>query len=720
MAETSMKPVTPSRPLLDIVVIHHPDSESGNQVFTRLLNHYHSPAFAGLTGGSVEVYRRSAPWSLDTPDSAPRPVPTSASRPAAAQFTIVIPVVDTPLIRATIADNEPWSLYLKEALATDIDSEPDRHVIPIIVDDASPAHGPLAVLFNSLQGIHVNTLVNTDELISPKHPVPTGKGASWIDHLHLEREVSQAIIQHISPDWSINKPLRVFISHTKKKTPAETNLLEVVKTIISGTTLEKFIDEESIQTSDEWQNTLRDSASRCALLMIRTDLYASRLWTQEEVLLAKKKDVPVVSLSALTLGEERGSFLMDHVPTVAFSQTDAHGSVARALCRLVDEALKRALWNLQSSFTSDTGFDWKPVHAPEPTTVISWLKKHSHEDRHLWVIHPDPPLTVSERNLIRDMCELAGFERINTSLAIVTPREFLSRGGTLILGGDPSMETGEGALRDRSLGISVSPSEDLARLGLSESHLDYAIAEIAQLTFLHGGTLVYGGRIKRDPHDMTTFMAEQAERYATTGDAFENLQPWCEFLSAAKEDLKQFEDDIQNVGSLRIACGDKKLSLAEANRRRPTDTGGDTLDRKRSLTDMRLLAVSSTQARVLIGGRLQRSRYATTPGTLEEAYLQLEAGTPVYICGGFGGIGAAVAKAVDLPTPDGYTTAIPDENEDTKRMLASIGERWRDIDTGLTKSELVDLAVSHHPSTIAGLILRGMNRLANAARHGAE
>lgn len=136
-----------------------------------------------------------------------------------------------------------------------------------------------------------------------------------------------------------------------------------------------------------------------------------------------------------------------------------------------------------------------------------------------------------------------------------------------------------------------------------------------------------------------------------------------------------------------------------------------------SLQDMRCLAASTTDARVIIGGRLERSSYATVPGTLQEAYLQLEANRPVYICGGFGGVGAVVAEAVGLPTPDGYTAAIPDMTEDAARMLASIEDKWKHIDTGLTKAELIDLAVSHHPSTIAGLILRGMNRLANDASH---
>ncbi len=91
--------------------------------------------------------------------------------------------------------------------------------------------------------------------------------------------------------------------------------------------------------------------------MVRTDRYASREWTQREVLAAKRHDVPIVGLIALTEGEARGSFLMDHVPTVALRDDAVTASIAASLNRLVDEVLKRALWGAQSTYIRDEGFD---------------------------------------------------------------------------------------------------------------------------------------------------------------------------------------------------------------------------------------------------------------------------------------------------------------------------------------------------------------------------
>ena len=64
-------------PILDVFVVWHPDDADGEELFVRLNDHYHSPAFSGLAGGAVEVYSRSARWA---PSNAPRPLGIAADR----------------------------------------------------------------------------------------------------------------------------------------------------------------------------------------------------------------------------------------------------------------------------------------------------------------------------------------------------------------------------------------------------------------------------------------------------------------------------------------------------------------------------------------------------------------------------------------------------------------------------------------------------------------
>lgn len=704
---------TTAKPLLDIIVIWHPKDATGEQVFKRLQRHYHSPAFAGLAGGSVEVYSRSEAWDPKEPGSAPRPVPGPADTlPSAAQFTVLVPVIDEEMARSTLQESSPWSRYLSSVLTE------DNHpmVVPVKVGSVDPPRGPLLHLLNSCQAV----VTEPSSLAQTRPP---------LDPLSLERDISQAIVQKISPEWSNENPLKVFISHTKHGRQADQDVLAIVRQTIQGSRLHTFFDGQSIQTSSNWPEQIRDNARHCALLMVRTDQYATRQWTQEEVLEAKTNDVPVVALLALREGEERGCFLMDHVPTVAFSPSDPEASVSRALCRLVDETLKRVLWTRQDTFTADTGIDWKPVHAPEPVTVTAWLKRHPKDDKHLWIIHPDPPLTPNEKDLIRDMCELAGFDRLSSSLEILTPREFLARGGLVSKGLDPTIVTPGLALKGRTIALSVSPCKDLPRLGLNENHLDYAVAEIAQATFVHGGRLLYGGRIDKDYHDMTTFIAEQAQRYAqlkgssilTEEDnddrlpAFENLMPWYEFLEATKNNpdtLKNFARRTVGFGRLMIVKGDKSLDLAEAESLGARAGSRLHVDRASSLTDMRKKATKELYARVLIGGKIPDPEQHVVPGTLEEAVLTLEAGKPLYVCGGFGGIGAAVARKLGLPAPNGYVPSVPEDDAETTELLSRIASYRSRNETGLSHSETEELATSHHPSAIAGLVLRGLNRLA--------
>jgi hypothetical protein len=246
----------------------------------------------------------------------------------------------------------------------------------------------------------------------------------------LERSVAQAIAQLAAGEAS---RIKVFVSHTKHNSEREGDfdppVFEQVRSAIAKSKLAEFFDAHDLQPGRDWAADLDQEAGSSALLMVRTDRYASREWTQREVLQAKRHDVPIVGLIALVEGEARGSFLMDHLPTVPFARNNSDASVNRALDRLVDEVLKRALWEAQSSYIRAQGFDWLPVHAPEPVTTVEWLARHKAEepgDEHLLIMHPDPPLGADERAVVDELCAVAGF---GGRVDVLTPRTFAIRGG---------------------------------------------------------------------------------------------------------------------------------------------------------------------------------------------------------------------------------------------------------------------------------------------------
>ncbi len=399
----------PAPPILDIYVVWHPDDAEGEAVFDRIHRHFHSDGYSGLAGGAVEVYARSVGWLA--PGGPPRPllIPGSTGEAlAAAHFCAIVPVLGAGL-RAAVQSDPDWATYLQQIA----DSANDTvTVLPVTVAEVNLADSELQATLGAIQRLPTSALATAGL---------------------LERGVAQAIAQTAA---GTTRPVRVFISHAKHFSDTETDLpggplYEQVRSVIANTHLAEFFDARDLQPGTDWAAELEASAGSSALLMVRTDRYASREWTQREVLAAKQHDVPIVGLVALAEGEARGSFLMDHVPTVPLSHDAVTASIAASLNRLVDEVLKRALWQAQSTYIQEEGFDWTPVHAPEPTTAVDWLAAHQSDDPdddHLWIIHPDPPLGPAERAVIDRLCTLAGFE---TRVDILTPRTFAARGGVL-------------------------------------------------------------------------------------------------------------------------------------------------------------------------------------------------------------------------------------------------------------------------------------------------
>jgi hypothetical protein len=234
--------------------------------------------------------------------------------------------------------------------------------------------------------------------------------------------------------------LRVFISHTKRFSVDEApdmvhELVHLVRDVIGSTHLTAFFDEADLLPGVEWEEELVAAAGTGGLLAVRTDRYASREWCQREVLAAKRADMPVVVVQALHAGEDRGSFLLDHVPAVplrAGDEAQMRASVERALNLLVNEALKGALWRHQRKLIGRLGFDWLPANAPEPVTLVEWLSsidaRPTPDDR-LFVLHPAPPLGMAERAVIADLLKVAGVPDL---VEILTPRTFASRGGQVL------------------------------------------------------------------------------------------------------------------------------------------------------------------------------------------------------------------------------------------------------------------------------------------------
>jgi hypothetical protein len=407
-------------PVLEIYTVWHPLDTAGETIAQEFFDHFHGTLFSGLMGGAVETYSRSEPWSNIT--AAPRPIPfgdkTSTPIVPPAEIIVVIPILGNHLARAIETGVGDWFEYMNEINQRRA-AEPKRiFVIPTEVDRSSVGDTRLGEMFGQL--IFLGT--STD---SRKETAAQGRC----------RDLCQSIAK-LAGD---GKRIKVFISHTKRSSNAHdqtvADLIETVRRVIAGTRLTTFFDSQDLEVGEEWEPTLVREASSGALLALRTDLYASRKWCQKEMKLSKIAGMPVVILEALRGSENRGSFLMDHVPRVAAHEHSGvwdEKQIRLALGILVDECLKRVLWRRQQALAQGPGaieVSWWAPHAPEPLTFAEWLSSGGAgtitSDTSIRILHPDPPLGEDEFAVLEQMRSLA---QIPATLDIVTPRMLAVRG----------------------------------------------------------------------------------------------------------------------------------------------------------------------------------------------------------------------------------------------------------------------------------------------------
>ena len=404
-------------PLLEIYVAWHPGDEEGAVAAGQVLDHFHGTAFSGLIGGAVEVYLRSAGWR--DPSDSPRPLPFMEPLPQgvpAPTLTAVVPVLGNALALALEARHGPWHDFIS-AIATAHTESPERvAVFPLAVDRGVLDGTRLGELLGGVQGIGV----------------PTGGVAEPVAELRC-RDLAQGLTQFAAP--RDGERICVFVSHTKRSAPGDADrvqaLIERVRHLIANTRLGEYFDASDLRPGSDWADELVVSASRSALLALRTDLYASREWCQREMRVAKNAGMPVVILDAIATWEERGSFLHGSRPAYPGGAQPSDEAVMRALNRLVDECLKRALWAQQRSLADgreELEVAWWAPHAPEPVTLASWLGGVAvlPVDGPIRVLHPDPPLGQDEMAVLEEIAALAGF---GGRLEIMTPRGLAARGG---------------------------------------------------------------------------------------------------------------------------------------------------------------------------------------------------------------------------------------------------------------------------------------------------
>ena len=229
-----------------------------------------------------------------------------------------------------------------------------------------------------------------------------------------------------------------------------------------------------------------------------------------------------------------------------------------------------------------------------------------------------------------------------------------------------------------------------------------------------GGKLAYGGHL--DPNGYTALLVQELQRYSRRDRPLRICLAWQEHRRLSAEEFDKNKQDIGLFGE--IVCLDPEGHVIDWNSGRgnnPQPVHDEALCQQ-SLTALRSYMASTTNGRVLIGGR-RHGFSGVLPGVLEEAIISLKHGQPLYLAGGFGGVTSDIVTA--LGVDDGsWLPAAPDGPPPDQRLvdglkqvsaLTSAGD-WKGLENGLTIDENKQLAVTPRPTEIAALVSLGLGR----------
>lgn len=357
--------VAPER-VLSVYVVWHPACPRGQELaeslFRELCADPDLPAVRGL--GIPVRFRTSV---LDPDGSAPVPAAIPFGQ---ARHSAVFVLADDHLVT-----DPAWRTYA-DHLAGRV--QPEDRVIPVALVD--PATFPSVL--GSRQAIRLAA-------------APADQQGAY-----LANEVLNDLCRLLEPGAG---KVKVFLSHAKADGAVITGRLR--RYLHEQTRLDDFFDAADIPDGSSFAEFLLEAAGHePALLAVLTDSYASREWCQLEVLEAKAKNLPIVVLAALDIGEARSFPYLGNVPVVAWKPKTSPVSLVHLLLR---EVLRTRYFPKRvGQLCAQHGIDTTQVFArpPELLSVLAYrLASLAAGSVPGWYVYPDPPLGTVELRLLRQL-----------------------------------------------------------------------------------------------------------------------------------------------------------------------------------------------------------------------------------------------------------------------------------------------------------------------------
>jgi len=433
--------------------------------------------------------------------------------------------------------------------------------------------------------------------------------------------------------------------------------------------VEVLVDKGQLRPGDHFEKLLK-ALRDTVFVAFFTASYPGRPWCRREMLEAKRLGLPIVVVDAQDSHVARLFPYGGNVPSVKW-RNDDRLAVHQVLEAATFEALrdKYARLLLDDHALQDNSLRSARIvtRAPELLDVVEGgpLSGLASLSSSSVILHPDPPLSEEEQQVLRAAVP---------NLRVVSPGLALAEAG-------PLRKAGSGL--PMRIALSASPP-DVYRPGIGIMHFDDAWLDLIRMLLLGGAYLDFGGDLR--PGGLTDLLIQVAEqrsdfeqRGARKKDArserstpIRSYLAWPLHFALKDRSISRFVDQVE---FLKFPPPSTNATIVTPPSVPPKDSAERYL-LARSLTMMRCAVVGNVDSMVVVGGRSTGffGRYA---GVVEEILLAIKRNNPVFVLGGLGGAAAEVGEALLGLTPKRLTAGFQPDCDDERQWVEYYNARIR-------------------------------------------
>ena len=486
------------------------------------------------------------------------------------------------------------------------------------------------------------------------------------------------------------KKLKIFISHSKrdKDNLGRVNAEDLRDYLRKETKEDSFYDVNDIVDGFRFDHQIESAIKDSLLIVLFTNTYSSREWCRRELLTAKKYQIPAIAVFMVNGDIDRVFPYIGNIPSTIFN-----GDWRPVLNLLFRTALdqyheKLLLGNIAKADTMVLPF------SPEAfsLSIVDNAKSN--------VLYPEPPLGPEEIDILKAICPGTSF---------YTPMQYLAK---------------DVDLQGKKVAISVSESEDLESLGLSQSMLRDLTVELSRHILIAKGKMVYGGDLRKEGYTELfkdlSYQYGQFEKTDSSHIYFENYLSW-PITTRLSEDI--IADYAHNrVSLIQVPHADECVGEVNPDEFLPPIGDRNLYLWGESLTKMRQMMEAAVSARIIVGGRTGGFK-GKMAGLLEEFKVAKDSHHPIFLVGGFGGVSGMLCAAIRKEIPyyafveeackhDYYVNLLKyysDKGQPVDYTWID-GLTTDDLNNGLTVEENDRLLVSTNIMEVVSLILKGLSK----------